>query len=114
MKFLAVDRDLQVVRVLQRLRHRDRDVGGELRRERPAPHQFGQILPVDVLHRDVEESVGVARIVDPHHVRIDGGQVGLQFRPAALGLDGIARVGIGGVFDQLQRDRWRASVSCAR
>ena len=76
-ELLAVDGDLQIVRVVQRLGDGDGDFGGEPEDERAAPHQLRQILPVDVLHGDKEEAVGVARAVDADHARIDGGEVRL-------------------------------------
>ena len=43
-------------------------------------------------------------VVDADDARIDGREARLQFRAAALGFDGVDRVGVGGVLDQLERD----------
>src|SRR5471030_2858620 len=98
----AADRYLQVVGALQRVGHGHRHLGRKFDFELAAPHQFGQVLPVDVLHGHEEVVVQVARVVDPHHARIHCRQVRLQHRPAAFRCDGVIRIGIRAVFDQLQ------------
>ena len=55
----------------------------------PAPsRQRLQVRPVDVAHRDVENSLGVARVVDRDDVRVEqrGGRSGLADEPFAEAL----------------------------
>src|SRR5262245_2107903 len=103
-EILATDRHLELVRVLERPGDRDRGIGRELRNYRTAAQPLGEVLPVDVLHCDVEEAVAVAAVVDADYARIHLGEPRLQLRAAALGLDRVARVGVLAMLDQLERD----------
>jgi len=67
---VAVD-DAALVREGEPLQHSDRDVefGDEAERHLMR-EQFGDILPFDELHRDVEVSVHLAEVVDRDDVRV--------------------------------------------
>ena len=89
--------------VLQGPGHGHRHVGREIHVELAAPHQLGQVLPIDILDKEV--AIQIAGIVDAHYPRIHGRQVRLQHRPAAFRFDGVARIGVGALLNQLQGHR---------
>ena len=101
-KLLAFDLYRELVRVLQGLGHARGHFGRELGSKASTPCEFRKVLAVDILHRDIEETIDVAAVVDADHPGVDRRQFGLQLRSAPLGLDGIASVGVRAVLDQLQ------------
>ena len=75
------------------------NAGGERHTERRAGKQFRQVLPLHVLHLNVEEAILVAVAEDAGDPVIQAAQSRLQNRSAAFGFDNLLAVGVGTLVD---------------
>ncbi len=100
---LAVDRRLEAVRRLEKVAQLDGHVDRALGRERPARNRVREVLPLQVLHRDVEVPAARTMLVDFRHVPALCTEPLLKLRAPPLGVQNLARFAIGARRHQLER-----------
>src|SRR6185436_1950879 len=100
----SVDRRLEAVGRLEEMTQLNRDVDGTAGRQRAGRENLGEILAVDVLHRDIEVAPLGAVFVDHRNVLANPAELLLKLRAPALCREHLLRVAIGCGRDQLQRN----------
>ena len=101
---MAVDLRRKRVRVMKNVADVAADASGEGHTERRLGQNFGEVLPLDVLHLDVEEAVVVAVAEDAGNPLINSAEAGLQHGAAAFGLDDFLPIGVRPLVDELESD----------
>jgi hypothetical protein len=95
------------MRLDQHVEHVERDIDGALRIERSAGHQFREVFPLDVFHRNVEIAIALANIEDLRDASalFAFGQLVLKNRAPALGCDCVDTVAIRAGIEQARNTR---------